>query len=210
MELKINSIFYTLQGEGYHAGTPSIFIRLSDCNLRCSFCDTEFLSGKMMTVDKIISECKKYKGKHIVLTGGEPSFQDINQLVNQLRKQCYYVQIETNGMFPLTWTIDWITFAPKTKPNSINIDYYDEIKIVVNKKTKQLPKLGIEKDQYSFPRHRELCWVSPENPLDHDKKIGTETSSSLSNETLDYCIELVKDNPGWRLSTQQHKYWGIE
>ena len=93
MDLKINSIFYTLQGEGYHMGTPSIFIRLSDCNLRCSFCDTEFLSGKIMKVEEIIHECQRFKGRHIVLTGGEPGTQDIFDLVypfNLSKKNIYF------------------------------------------------------------------------------------------------------------------------
>jgi len=119
-------------------------------------------------------------------------------------------------LFPLTWTIDWVTFAPKTKPNSINIDYYDEIKIVVNEKTKQLPELGTEPDQYSFPRHRGLCWVSPENPIGTvanpitKKEIGTRSSGSIGRNVTDHCIELVKENPSWRLSTQLHKYWRIK
>lgn len=58
MMRKINEIFYSLQGEGYHTGTPAIFVRFSGCNLKCDFCDTQHEEGKMMTDDEIIAEVK--------------------------------------------------------------------------------------------------------------------------------------------------------
>mgnify|MGYP005827391123 CR=1 FL=1 len=208
MGLKVNNIFYTLQGEGYHTGTPSIFIRLSDCNLRCSFCDTEFLSGETMDEKDIILECQRYEGKHIVLTGGEPGAQDISKLVYELRKVRYYVQIETNGMFALPWQIDWVTCSPKTKPESLNIEFYHELKLVIGMGGK-IPLLGDHADRYNFPLKKELCWISPVNPLSHNEKIGVATSDDIACNTLNHCVELVKDNPVWRLSTQLHKYWRI-
>ena len=208
-KLKVNEIFYTLQGEGYHVGVPSIFIRLSDCNLRCTFCDTEFLSGKMMTLEEIVTECQSFRGTHIVLTGGEPGAQDIGSLVQALKRAKYYIQIETNGMFKLPWGIDWVTCAPKTKPQSLNVEFYHEIKLVVNNGDK-LPKLGSHKDRYNYPVNKKLCWVSPQNPLDHTQRIGLQTSSSVDNDNLNYCIGLIKNNPDWRLNTQQHKYWRID
>ena len=212
MEVKVNSIFYTLQGEGYHAGTPSIFIRLSDCNLRCSFCDTEFLSGDMMSVDYIIHECQRFEGGHIVITGGEPGTHDIFDLVHALKEACYYVQVETNGMFQLPPGIDWITCSPKTKPSTLNVEFYHELKLVIGINDK-IPKLGDQKDRYNFPLKTgelSLCWVSPENPINHSEKIGTKASDIVDSTVLDHCIGLIKAHPSWRLSTQQHKYWGIE
>lgn len=61
---KINEIFYSLQGEGYHTGTPAIFVRFSGCNLKCDFCDTQHEEGKMMTDDEIIAEVKKISCRH--------------------------------------------------------------------------------------------------------------------------------------------------
>ena len=207
-KLKVNEIFYTLQGEGYHAGTASIFIRLSDCNLRCTFCDTEFLKGELMTAKEIVLECQRFEGKHIVLTGGEPGAQDISALVYELKKNSYYIQIETNGMFELPWMIDWVTCAPKTKPSSLNVEFYHEIKLVIGEED-DLPELGNQEERYNYPVKKELCWISPKNPT-HNSKIGTETSSKLGNSSLLHCIRLVKQNPIWRLSTQLHKYWEID
>ena len=61
---KINEIFYSLQGEGYHTGTPAIFVRFSGCNLKCDFCDTQHEEGKMMTDDEIIAEVEKISCRH--------------------------------------------------------------------------------------------------------------------------------------------------
>lgn len=71
---KINEIFYSLQGEGYHTGIPAIFVRFSGCNMKCSFCDTLHEDGIMMSDEEIISEVVKYPASMVVLTGGEPVY----------------------------------------------------------------------------------------------------------------------------------------
>lgn len=98
---KINEIFYSLQGEGYHTGTPAIFVRFSGCNLKCDFCDTQHEEGTMMTDEEIITEVKKYPAVTVVLTGGEPSLWIDDQLIDLLHQAGKYVTIETNGT-PLT------------------------------------------------------------------------------------------------------------
>ena len=71
---RINEIFYSLQGEGFHSGTPAVFVRFSGCNLRCVFCDTRHQEGTMMSLQEIVDEVNKYPmAPLIVLTGGEPS-----------------------------------------------------------------------------------------------------------------------------------------
>ena len=72
---KINEIFYSLQGEGFHSGTPAVFVRFSGCNLHCDFCDTQHQQGRMMSMQNIVAEVNKYPDASLlVLTGGEPSF----------------------------------------------------------------------------------------------------------------------------------------
>ena len=75
--LEINEIFYSIEGEGQRVGQPTTFIRLSKCNLRCSFCDTEFDSFTEMSIDKIIEEIEQYTATWVCLTGGEPLGQNI-------------------------------------------------------------------------------------------------------------------------------------
>ena len=76
--LKINEIYYSVQGESSKAGFPTVFVRLTYCNLRCSYCDTEyaFHDGKDMTIDAIVEEVKKYDCNIVEITGGEPLFQN--------------------------------------------------------------------------------------------------------------------------------------
>ena len=129
MMRKINEIFYSLQGEGYHTGTPAIFVRFSGCNLKCDFCDTQHEEGKMMTDDEIIAEVKKYPAVTVVLTGGEPSLWVDDELIDRLHQAGKYVTIETNGTRPLPAAIDWVTCSPK-QGAKLAIDRMDEVKVV--------------------------------------------------------------------------------
>ena len=72
MALKVNEIFYSLQGEGFFTGTPAVFLRLSGCNLKCPFCDTRHESGKLMDFPEILAGISEYPARHVVITGGEP------------------------------------------------------------------------------------------------------------------------------------------
>ena len=98
--MKINEIFYSIQGEGNWTGLPNIFIRTSGCNLRCSYCDTKYAydTFKEIKIIKIIDEIRKYNCKKVCITGGEPLLQkDMIKLVDELIKNNYNVSIETNG-----------------------------------------------------------------------------------------------------------------
>ena len=101
MKLKINEIFYSIQGESSHTGFPCVFIRLTYCNLRCSYCDTEdaFYNGKDIEIDEIINKVNKLKNNLVEVTGGEPLVQEkgciklLKSLINNGNK----VLIETGG-----------------------------------------------------------------------------------------------------------------
>src|SRR5215468_6475752 len=88
--LKVSEIFYSIQGEGMLAGVPSLFVRLSGCNLRCTWCDTPYTSwspeGSEMAIAEIVDEARRYPAKHTVVTGGEPMLApDIVALTQALR-----------------------------------------------------------------------------------------------------------------------------
>lgn len=105
LNLDVQEIFPTLQGEGPYAGHPSVFIRLGGCNLACNFCDTEFDSYENFSLQKILTEVQKLSKNSsekivrnlIVITGGEPLRQPIERLCKELVKLNFLVQIETNG-----------------------------------------------------------------------------------------------------------------
>ena len=105
MSLKINEIYYSVQGESTHAGRPCIFIRLTYCNLRCSYCDTEyaFYDGKDMEITDIMSEIKQWDCNLVEVTGGEPLFQDeCIDLLNELVNSNYEVMLETGGSLSIS------------------------------------------------------------------------------------------------------------
>lgn len=102
--LKVNEIFYSIQGEGTNAGLPCVFIRLTYCNLRCTYCDTEyaFYEGKDTSIEDIITKIKKYKCNLIEVTGGEPLFQKESlDLMERLCSEGYEVLLETGGSLPI-------------------------------------------------------------------------------------------------------------
>jgi len=116
--MKINEIFYSIQGEGKWTGLPNIFIRTTGCNLRCSYCDTKYAytTGEKMSVEEIMKKISKYPCKHVCITGGEPLLQKNNlDLIQTLVNKKYKISIETNGSLS-------IEEIAKIKPLIISLD----------------------------------------------------------------------------------------
>lgn len=115
----ISEIFYSIQGEGELTGVPSVFIRTSGCNLRCSWCDTKYSSwypeGKQMTMGEILDEVNQHNCDHVVLTGGEPMVaRDIHELANRLKGQGKHITIETAAtIMPQGIKCDLASLSPK-------------------------------------------------------------------------------------------------
>ncbi|RPI17315.1 MAG: radical SAM protein [Ignavibacteriae bacterium] len=144
--LKINEIFYSIQGESTLMGRPCVFVRLTYCNLRCSYCDTEyaFYEGKEMTLDEIMAEIEQYNCKLVEITGGEPLIQlNVHKLMKELSDKDYLVMIETAGSLSIK-TLDKrvkIIMDLKTPSSGMmdknlyeNIQYLkriDEVKFVI-------------------------------------------------------------------------------
>ncbi len=186
-EMRINEIFYSLQGEGRFTGTPAVLIRFSGCNLACPFCDTDFKDFKEMSEEEIIDEIGKYPTNHIVITGGEPLLQLTASLVDKLHEAGKFVQVETNGTQPAPegCDIDWITCSPKYRP--VILDRIDELKVVYKNKLQDMDKFSrIEAKVYSL------------QPCDTGNK---EDNARLLKETIDFCLA----HPKWHLSLQTHK-----
>ena len=194
---KINEIFYSLQGEGYHSGTPAVFVRFSGCNLSCAFCDTQHQSGEMMSLQEIVDEVNKYPSAPlVVLTGGEPSLFVDEAFVAELKQKTgKTVTIETNGTRPLPSNLDWVTLSPKSAfeggdAEPCVLKHCDELKVVY---------LGQDLAQYKdiVAKHRFLqpCFCEDE----------TERQVNMKS-----CVEAVMQNPGWRLSLQIHRVLNIQ
>lgn len=98
--MKINEIFYSIQGESSYAGRPTVFVRTTACNLRCTYCDTKYSyhEGQNLPIDKILSEIKAFETKYVCITGGEPLLQpEVFGLMEQLCNDGYFVSLETSG-----------------------------------------------------------------------------------------------------------------
>jgi organic radical activating enzyme len=182
---RVNEIFYSLQGEGYFTGTASVFLRFSGCNLSCGFCDTDHFDGREMTADEIVAEVSQYAGRHIVITGGEPTLQLDDALVEALKTARFFIQIETNGTRPVPRQVDWVTCSPKY--GELNIDRVDELKIVYE----GFDGMDVEQLKARFDGARQY-YLQPR-----------------SGENITETIAYIEAHPWWRLSLQTHKLLDI-
>ena len=192
--MKVNEIFYSIQGEGFYSGTPAIFIRFSGCNLRCPFCDTKHQDGKEMSVSDIIEEISVMKSKFVVLTGGEPTLQINEELINKLHAHGYYIAVETNGTKELPCDVDWVTCSPKgdwvSQGEKVIGWHYDEVKVVFDGKNDVDRWLRIKAKHY---------FLQPCDVGDKDK------NQEITQAAVYHCL----DNPKWKLSLQTQKILNV-
>jgi 7-carboxy-7-deazaguanine synthase len=118
--MRIAEIFYSIQGEGRLMGVPSIFVRTSGCNLRCTWCDTPYTSwrpeGEEWTLNKIIGEVSKYPARHVVVTGGEPFLAPaLKELTASLKRRGKHITIETAATIYEPVACDLISMSPKLR-----------------------------------------------------------------------------------------------
>lgn len=184
----INEIFESLQGEGYWTGCLAIFIRFAFCNLKCSFCDTDFSKKYSMTVSQILEKLKQYKSKRIILTGGEPTLQIDIELIKSLIRAGYKIHIETNGTKLIHNDIsihaDWITVSPK---ENWKLKSGSELKLIYQgQNIKELDEIY---------NNTNFCYYYLQ-------------PCSMQDTTK--IISLIKENPIWRLSLQIQKYIKIK
>lgn len=188
LKMKINEIFYSLQGEGRHTGTPAVFVRFAGCNLKCSFCDTMHQKGVEMTPQQIIDEINKYPAKFVVLTGGEPTMQVNEKFVDKLHENGFYVTMETNGTLQCPNNIDWITCSPKYR--KVVLKRIDEIKVVYE---------GQDMEQYNGMVAKEY-YLQPCDYKDEAK----------NQDNINQTINFIKQNPKWKLSLQTQKILNVQ
>jgi 7-carboxy-7-deazaguanine synthase (Cx14CxxC type) len=206
----VREIFYTLQGEGFHAGRPAVFCRFSGCNLWtgreedradavCTFCDTEFVGvgpdgGKFATADALADAIAARwpdggdRGRpYVVCTGGEPLLQLDAPLIDALHARGFEVAVETNGTQPAPPGLDWICVSPKANAPLV-LERGDELKLVY-------PQSGGEPERYAALSFAHFSLQPMDGP-------AVERNTQLA---LAYCLA----HPRWRLSLQTHKALGI-
>ena len=195
-------IFESLQGEGRNTGRPCVFIRFAGCNLKCPWCDTDVKCRFSASLDEIVKEVKGFRAKSVILTGGEPTLvKEMPELVAALKKEGYWIGVETNGTIAADWLgfVDYVACSPKAefadlyrsgKDSASPLLSADEVRIVA-----------------SSEKAVEFCkWIRGRiaatdyyvSPCDHDGKIDFATAKSVLSQ-LD----------GWSLSVQLHKILGF-
>ena len=206
----VKEIFYTLQGEGAHAGRPAVFCRFSRCNLWtgrerdraraiCDFCDTDFVGtngeggGRFKTAaalaDAVAARWPGGGRPYVVCTGGEPLLQLDAAAVDALHERGFEVAVETNGTQPAPPGLDWICVSPKAGAPLVLTSGH-ELKLVYPQN-----KPGAEPELFE-----RLAFSSFRiQPLDDDRN-AEHTAAAVK-----YCL----DHPQWSLSLQTHKTLGI-
>ena len=206
MSYSIKEIFYTLQGEGTHAGRPAVFCRFAGCNLWsgreedrssavCQFCDTDFVGtdgeggGKFKTPQAVAARINALwptaddGHKFVVFTGGEPLLQLDEPLLDAMHDAGFEVAIETNGTLPVPSGVDWICVSPKMGSQLV-VKKGDELKVVI-------PQLGQDLKAYEALEFTHHYLQAMDGPLLQDN--------------LRIAIEFCKAHPKWKLSLQTHK-----
>ena len=193
--IKINEIFHSIQGESSFAGLPCVFVRLTNCNLRCTYCDTEyaFYEGKVYSVEQIVKEVKNYNCKLIEVTGGEPLTWDMTQLTTQLKAKGLQIHIETSGAYKLTGTWDWICLSPKKLklPTEEIYELANELKMIV-----------YNKDDFRFAEEQA-------SKVNKDCILYLQPEWSRRDKMIPEIVDYVMANPKWKVSLQTHKYLNI-
>lgn len=198
----VNEIFVSPQGEGVRSGTLNHFIRFSGCNLQCTVepgplspggfdCDSEFLSFRKMTADDMLAEMQTLnpRCKSIIFTGGEPGLQITKELVDFFRPHGYYMAAETNGSIDLApLGLDWITCSPKVAEHAVRLKHASEVKYVRG---------------YGQGIPRPTCQA--------EHKLISPAFNGMSPDprAVSWCLQLLNENPDWRLSVQSHKFLAI-
>ncbi|MDG1540544.1 MAG: radical SAM protein [Candidatus Thalassarchaeaceae archaeon] len=192
----IVEIFHSVQGEGFHCGIPHVFVRFGNCNLRCEWCDTDFLVYEERELDSIVAEVLSYGCDRVIFTGGEPGIQDLSTIGRYLKEHGLILSIETNGTIEVDPIIDWICVSPKDQvyPNvAIRQRSGDELKVVYCGQSLDI----YDELKEGFSHHFiQPCYIETE-------------SVGQNGRNFQVVEKLVKDNPTWRLSLQTHKWMGV-
>jgi len=203
--LKISEIFFSAAGEGLRQGEPTIFVRLSGCNLRCPFCDTKYAwaGGEELGVDLILSKIVGIGQKHptdwVCLTGGEPLLQEVGPLVRLLKRNGYRIHLETNGTRSLSFKPDWLTVSPKPPDYQATQScrrQADEVKLVV---TRGLKLEEVKKIRRAFSEKIPLLLQPQSNAGWSYKKAW-----KLYRQAVQDGLKNI------RLTCQLHKIYGIK
>jgi len=208
MLMKINEIFFSLQGEGLLVGTPTIFVRTTGCNLRCTYCDTQYAyeKGTEMPLQKILNKIRIYPCSDVCITGGEPLMQkETPVLIDELLRRDYRVCLETNGSYrihPLIGRKSLVVSLDVKCPSSGSNEQMVLENIGFLRKKDQLKFIIKDKNDYEYTK-KILSHYSPICTVFFQPVWGTDPKRLVS--------WVLNDGLSVRLSLQLHKLiWGTK
>ncbi|SDE12893.1 7-carboxy-7-deazaguanine synthase QueE [Riemerella columbipharyngis] len=194
--LPVMEHFYTLQGEGAHAGVAAYFIRLGGCDVGCHWCDVkESWNAELhplMDMEALAKNAAEHC-KTIILTGGEPLMWNLSILTKKLKSLGCRIHIETSGAYPLSGEIDWICLSPKktAMPKKEIYAKADELKMII-----------YNNNDFKFAEKQAAL-------VNKDCKLYLQSEWSKREEMYPKITEFILKNPRWRASVQTHKYLNI-
>ena len=194
--LPLMEAFYSIQGEGFHKGKASYFIRIGGCDVGCHWCDVKESwdpqAHPLTSTTNIVKNSLEYS-EMVVVTGGEPLMWDMTILTRELKENNKKIHIETSGAYELTGNWDWICLSPKKQMKPLDKIYkkVDELKVII-----------YNNDDFKFAE-------------DQAKKISSKAHLFLQPEwenrekMMPIMVDYIKKNPKWKISLQTHKYLNI-
>lgn len=189
--------FYTIQGEGFHAGKPAYFIRLGGCDVGCRWCDAKYTWNPRIfppvEVDVVVERAKQCAAQAIVITGGEPLLYPLGVLTSSLRDAGLEIFLETSGTHPFSGEFDWVCLSPKRQMPPLAEAYgrAHELKVIIQSED-------------------DFAWAE-----ENARKVGRycrlylQPEWSVFESIMPAIVEYAKQNPKWSISTQTHKFMKI-
>ena len=222
--MKIAEIFYSVQGEGMLTGTPSVFVRTSGCNLRCTWCDTPYTSwapdGAAMSVADIVAEVRRHPAAHVVVTGGEPMLQPaIVALTHLLHDAGLHITMETAGTVWAPAVCDLMSISPKLA-NSTPLEREGGRWAVVHERLRQQPDV-VRQLLAEYPYQLKFVVAAPADLEEVERLIDSVyadrsrvvlmpegTDAATLSERGRWLVEICKER-GYRFSPRLHvMLWG--
>tara|TARA_B100000524_G_scaffold334274_1_gene222663 strand:+ start:371 stop:1000 length:630 start_codon:yes stop_codon:yes gene_type:complete len=194
--LPIMESFYTIQGEGFHKGTASYFIRTAGCDVGCHWCDVKESWNEndhpIISVKEIVKKSLEFSDC-VIVTGGEPLMWNMGPLTKELKKYNKKTHIETSGAYQLTGDWDWVCMSPKkAKLPIINAyNYADELKIII------------------YNNHDFIFAQEQAEKVNKNAILYLQPEWGKREKMMPLMVDFVKKNPKWKLSLQTHKYLNI-
>lgn len=191
---KLVEIFESLQGEGRNMGRPVVFVRFAGCNLACPWCDTDVRPRFELALEDLVREIAGFRAKSVILTGGEPTLvNEMAELIAALKREGYWIGVETNGTNEPAWfaQIDYVACSPKA-------EYADRVKL---RKAHEVRIVASSEDIVSFCQTMRTRIAATDyyiSPCERGGEIDFATAKSVLGK-LD----------GWSLSVQLHKILGF-